>query len=67
MCVERPGLCCCTAYIFLILVTAIAFYLDYFALNDQNYREYMLWDNQRTIDWDMQEAAKMELLKSDEG
>lgn len=26
----------------------------------------MIWDNQRIIDWDMLEAAKVDLLKSDD-
>lgn len=65
-CVDAPFICCCSAYIILIAVGAVAFYMSYFDINEQNYREYALWDNQRIIDWDMQEAAKLQLLKSDD-
>lgn len=42
--------------------------MNYFDINEQNYREYALWDDQRIIDWDMNEAAKLQLLNAgDEG
>lgn len=59
VCVDSPFICCCFAYIILIAVTAAAFYLNYFEISDQNYREFALWDDPRIMDWDMQEAAKL--------
>jgi hypothetical protein len=51
----------------MIACTAVAFFMDYFSLNDPNDREYAIWDDQRIIDWDMVEAAKLQLLQSEEG
>lgn len=67
MCVDRPGVVCCLSFIILFIMTGAAFYLQYFDLNSPNYRDFLIWENQRTIDWDMQEAAKSQLLQSDSG
>ena len=61
-CVERPFLICCSGFVFMITCTIIAFFADYFSLNDPNDREYAIWEDQRIIDWDMVEAAKLQLL-----
>lgn len=45
----------------------MAGYLNYFELSEQGYRDYLIWDDQRVIDWDMLEEAKLDLLKSDTG
>ena len=65
-CVNRPALCCSISYIILFAICVIAFALNYFELNEPGYRDYLIWDNQRIIDWDMLEAAKIDLLKSDD-
>jgi hypothetical protein len=47
------------------VIAGVAGGLNYFELAEPGYRDYLIWDNQRIIDWDMLEAAKMDLLKSD--
>lgn len=64
-CVKRPGLCCTISYIILFVICGVAIGLNYFELNEPGYRDYLIWDNERIIDWDMLEAAKVDLLKSD--
>lgn len=66
-CVEKPFTICCCAYMFLVTATAVAFFMDYFTFNSPNDREFAIWGDQRIIDWDMVESAKLQLLKYEEG
>lgn len=52
-CVRFPGTCCSLCYILLFIITGAAFAMEYFDLNDQSYRDFLIWDDQRTVDWDM--------------
>lgn len=66
-CVDRPFTICCCAFIFLIAITAVAFSLDFYALNYPHERDFAIWDDKRVLEWDMIEATKLQLLKSDQG
>ena len=62
LCVDKPGWCCGISYIILLAITIVAFSLKYFDLNEPGYRDFLIWDNQRIIDWDMLEEAKTQML-----
>jgi len=40
-----------------------AYFLKYFELNDEHYRDFLVWNDQATIDWDMREAAHQTIQK----
>lgn len=58
---------CCTGFLFLIAATAVAFSLEFYSLNYPHERDFAIWDDKRVLEWDMIEATKLQLLKSEEG
>jgi len=48
--------------IFLVVITFLAVQLDYFALNEANSREYLVWDDPRAKAWDMKIIAEEYIL-----
>ena len=62
-CVKFPTLCCLFAYMVLIGLFFGAYFLKYFELNDEHYRDFLVWNDQATIDWDMREAAHQTIQK----
>lgn len=46
----------------LVIISGMSVALGYFDLTVQNNREYLVWTDQKVIDWDKQVAAKDALL-----
>ena len=60
--VDRPLCVLLVGFTSLLVVTAISFALGYFDLSPQNNREFLVWTNQKVIDWDKQVAGKEAVL-----
>lgn len=65
--IRRPCLCIISQMIFLFMLFGIANQLDYFALDPPNNREYVIWDNDRAIEWDKLTVAEEWLLANQGG
>jgi len=51
---------------FLGVLTLIAVANDYFAMNDNTRRDYLIWDDDKTFAWDLQTVAE-EFILANEG
>ena len=58
----RPCVSILLSMIFLVVITFLAVQLDYFALNEANSREYLIWDDPRAKAWDMKIIAEEYIL-----
>ena len=58
----RPCVSILISMIFLVVITFISVQLDYFALNEPNSREYLIWDDPRAKAWDMKIIAEEFIL-----
>lgn len=61
--VERPCLVIILGLICLIALTWLSLYLNMFERTKENEREFLVFDGNRTKDWDMQVAAERFLLE----
>ena len=60
--VNRPWTVLIIGYLILIAATVVAVVNDYFALTPQNNRDFLIWDDERVIPWDMQQAGRNAIL-----
>jgi hypothetical protein len=58
----RPCVSILITMIFLVIITFVSVQLDYFALNEPNSREYLIWDDPRAKAWDMKIIAEEFIL-----
>lgn len=60
--VERPVCVLLVGFLTLFIISAISFALGYFDLTPQNNREFLVWTDQKVIDWDKRVAGKEAIL-----
>lgn len=62
--VDRPCTVIGIGLFALIIVSVLAVVLGYFERTEQHRREYLIWDDQMTKNYDMQTLAKEAISKS---
>ena len=62
-CVDFPCTILVTAFLFFVGMAALALTLNYFQYDYTNRRDFLIWDDAKVKDWDMQEAAKNTILQ----
>lgn len=65
--VDRPCTIILGCMFVLIMISLISFLLGYFEMDNPSDREFLIWDDKRTISWDMQTVAKEYLKAAEEG
>ena len=61
--VDKPGRVMIIGFSILVLFTAITLGLQWFNMNPQHQREYLIWDDIRTQVYDMRMAGLAEVTK----
>jgi len=60
--VEKPCWFIVGGYLFLFIMGALAAGLEYFELNENTQRDFLIWDNERTEAWDRMVVAEEFIL-----
>ena len=60
--VDRPCICLITAFLFLGIITFFVIHLAWFTTTPPNDRDYLVWDDPKTIDYDKSTAARALLV-----
>lgn len=60
--VDRPKCCLSSAIMALVVVSVFYVYGGYFQTNDLTNRDFLVWENQMIVDWDMQVAGKQAVI-----
>ena len=55
--IKRPGLVLAIGFGLLIFLTKLCLDLGYSELIDQEYRDYLIWDDQAVRNWDLRDLA----------
>jgi len=63
--VHRPCLVILVIYMCLIAITSFVLYMNWFEPTVQTPRDYLIWTDQKTIDFDKFNAAKLKLIEGD--
>lgn len=60
--VDRPICCLSTAILTLFVISVFYVTEGYFEPNSLSNRDFLVWENQMIIDWDMQVAGKQAVI-----
>jgi len=65
--VEHPCKLLCGGMLLCFILTFLAISLNYFYLEPQHNRDYLIWNDPSVKAWDMQDLAKAYIEKNDGG